>query len=75
MSTNIDITFDFRRDTPDGKDPDSYSKTLRRSHKQLWSKPLPSGKPFQLSDDIPGHYLHHQSAIGEFSLSESGQAE
>lgn len=69
MSTNIDITFDFRRDTPEGNDPDSYSKTLRQYHKQLWSKPLPSGEPFQLSDDIPDHYLHHQSEVGEFSLS------
>ncbi len=69
MSTHIDVTYDFRRDTPEGKDPDRYSKTLRHYHKQLWSKPLPSGTHFQLSDDLPGHYLHHQSAVGEFSLS------
>lgn len=69
MSRNIDITFDFRRDTPEGKDPDSYSMTLRQYHKHLWSKPLPSGETFHLSDDTPGHYLYHQSAIGEFSLS------
>jgi hypothetical protein len=69
MSTDIDITYDFRRETPEGKDPDSYSKTLRQYHKLLWSKPLPSGELFQLSDDTPGHYLHHKSALGEFSLS------
>lgn len=69
MCTNIDITFDFRRDTPEGKDPDSYSKTLRRYHKQLWSKSLPSGELFQLSDAMPGYYLHHKSAVGTFSLS------
>ncbi len=69
MSIKIDITFDFRRDTPEGKDPDSYSKILRQYHKQLWSKPLPTGALFQLRDDVPGHYLHHRSAVGEFSLS------
>jgi hypothetical protein len=69
MITDIDITYDFRRDTPEGKDPDSYSKTLRQYHKQLWSKPLPSGEFFQLNDTMPGHYLYHQSSVGEFSLS------
>jgi hypothetical protein len=26
----IDISFDFRSDTPPGKDPDTHSPTLRR---------------------------------------------
>jgi hypothetical protein len=65
----IDITFDFRSDTPSGKDPDAYSSTLRRYHKLLWSKPLPNGKLFALSDSVEGAYLHHQSELGEFSLS------
>jgi hypothetical protein len=69
MHTDIDITFDFRRDTPEGKDPDSHSKTLLQYHKKLWSKPLPSGVRFELDDTMSGHYLHHQSAVGEFSLS------
>ncbi len=69
MSTEIDITYDFRRDTPEGKDPDTYSKILRQYHKLLWSKPLPSGEQFRLSDNTPGHYLHHKSSLGEFSLS------
>ena len=69
MRADIDITFDFRRDTPDGKDPDTYSKTLRRYHTLLWSKRLPAGGLFQLDDATPGHYLHHRSAMGEFSLS------
>lgn len=69
MSTDIDITFDFRLDTPEGKDPDSYSKTLCQYHKQLWSKPLPSGEIFQLNDVMPGHYLYHRSSVGELSLS------
>ena len=64
----IDIGFDFRTDAR-GKDPDSHSPTLRRYHRLLWSKPLPSGEFFDLSDTIRGLYLHHGSALGEFSLS------
>lgn len=66
---DIDVAFDFRRDSPEGKDPDIHSKTLRRYHRQLWSKPLPSGAPFELSDSVSGHYLYHRSSVGEFSLS------
>src|SRR5215213_7730828 len=43
----IDITFDFRSDTPPGRDPDALSPTLRTYHQLLWSKPLPSGAPFE----------------------------
>jgi hypothetical protein len=68
MTTDIDITFDFRSDTPIGKDPDCFSPTLRRYHKRLWSKPLPTGAPFDLSDSTAGIYLHHRSAVGEFFL-------
>ena len=50
----IDIAFDFRTDAPEGKDPDAYSPTLRRYHQLLWSKPLPSGASFDLSDTTPG---------------------
>ena len=64
----IDITFDFRTDAG-GKDPDSHSRTLRRYHKLLWSKPLPSGQFFLLDDTTPGAYLHHRSDLGEFVLS------
>ena len=66
---DIDVTFDFRSDTPAGKDPDKRSRSLRRFHKLLWSKPLPSRVQFDLSDTSPGIYLHHQSELGEFSLS------
>jgi hypothetical protein len=69
MRTDIDTTFDFRRDTPKGRDPDRYSPTLRRYHKMLWSRRLPSGELFDLDDSTPGSYLHHRSALGEFSLS------
>ena len=65
----IDITFDFRSDTPPGKDPDARSPTLRRYHQLLWSKPLPSGAPFELDVTTPGTYLHHRSELGEFGLS------
>jgi hypothetical protein len=64
----IDTSFDFRRDTPPGKDPDVRSPTLRQYHKLLWSKLLPNGRPFTLEDSVRGHYLHHRSDVGEFSL-------
>jgi hypothetical protein len=64
----IDINFDVFSDTPKGKDPDSYSATLRRYHKVLWSKPLPSGAKFDLNENTP-QLLHHKSGLGEFFLS------
>ena len=53
----IDTSFDFRKDTPDyaNKDPDVHSPTLRRYHKLLWSKVLPSGARFDLDDTKPRH--------------------
>jgi hypothetical protein len=65
----IDTTFDFRSDTPAGKDPDALSPTLRKYHKHLWSRLLPSGAMFTLDDTNPKIYLHHISELGEFSLS------
>jgi hypothetical protein len=64
----IDITYDVRTDS-NGKDPDSYSKTLKSYHKYLWSKKLPNGKDFLLSDSIEGIYLYHKSDLGEYFLS------
>ena len=64
----IDITFDVFSDTPEGKDPDSHSPTLRRYHQILWSKPLPNGVRFDLDDNTP-RLLHHKSELGEFFLS------
>jgi hypothetical protein len=64
----IDTTFDFRSDA-NGKDPDVSSPTLRRYHQILWSKALPNGAPFILSDTTPGIYLYHRSDLGEFFLS------
>ena len=66
--TAIDTSFDFRTDAG-GKDPDSYSPTLRRYHQILWSKELPCGKLFSLSNKIPGAYLCHSSDLGEHILS------
>ncbi len=56
-------------DTPLGRDPDAFSKTLRKYHRAIWSKQLPCGQVFELSADSPGTYLRHCSGLGEFSLS------
>ena len=57
-------------DTPDGKDPDTYSRTLQNYHLSLWSKPLPNGKVFELSsDENPPFFLRHDSDMGQFLLS------
>ena len=64
----IDINFNVYSDTPEGKDPDSFSPTLRKYHKILWSKFLPNNKEFYLNLDTP-KLLHHKSALGEFFLS------
>ena len=65
----IDVSFDFRSDTPPGKDPDTFSPTLRKYNELLWSKPLPSGALFELDAGSPPYYLHHRSELGEFWLS------
>jgi hypothetical protein len=63
----ISTEFDVRTDSK-GRDPDSASPTLRGFHQLLWSKPLPSGVPFDLAR-VPGGYLTHFSQLGEFKLS------
>jgi hypothetical protein len=50
------------------ENPDKFSPTLRRYHKILWSKKLPSGPIFELDESIP-YKLYHKSDIGEFILS------
>lgn len=65
----IDVSFDCRTDTPKGKDPDIHSARLRRYHKLLWSKPLPGGARFDLSEAKSDCYLYHHSDLGEFFLS------
>jgi hypothetical protein len=63
----IDVTFNFYSDAKGG-DPDSTSPTLRKYHKILWSKLLPNGKCFKLSDIRHGAYLYHNSELGEYFL-------
>jgi len=64
----LDTTFDFRTDAH-GKDADTHNPTLRRYHRALWSKPLPSGRDFDLDGTTRGAYLNHRSQLGEFWLS------
>lgn len=64
----FDSEFDFRSDTPEGKDPDTYSPTLRRYHRVLWSKALPDGTVFTLEPQGSRRYLVHDSAIGRYVL-------
>ena len=66
---NIDTSFNFYSDNPKGKDPDSFSPILRKYHKFLWSKSLPTNKIFTLNDDRTNSYLYHKSELGEFHLS------
>lgn len=63
----IDITFNVFTDA-NGGDPDSTSPTLRNYHKILWSKKLPNGELFELSDKKSGTYLYHKSGLGEYFL-------
>ena len=63
----IDTKYDFFRDGTVG-DLDVTSPTLRKYHKALWSKPLPNGHLWELSDTKKGTYLYHESELGEFFL-------
>jgi hypothetical protein len=69
VSETIDTTFDLGSDTPPKRDTDTFSPSLASYHKVLWSKPLPSGSPFDLDVSGPPFYLHHRSDLGEFWLS------
>jgi len=63
----IDTTFNVFSDAKGG-DPDRTSPTLRKYHKILWSKLLPNGKLFELTDEKKGEYLYHNTDLGEFYL-------
>ncbi|HMM49584.1 MAG TPA: hypothetical protein PKE32_08255, partial [Miltoncostaeaceae bacterium] len=65
----IETAFDAREDTPVGRDPDAHSPTLRRYHRLLWGRRLPNGRRFDLAESVPGRYLSHRSALGDFALS------
>jgi len=59
-----------RKSNGEGRDPDTYSRTLRDYHLLLWSKPLPNGKHFKLTaKEKPPYYFQHNSDLGEFWLS------
>ena len=45
----VDTSFDVRTDS-NGRDPDSYSPTLRSYHRILWSKKLPNGFDMELDE-------------------------
>ena len=64
----IDVTFDFRNDAG-GRDVDQASPTLKRFHQLLWSKQLPSGENFLLSDKDGDSYLSFKSKSETFYLS------
>lgn len=57
----IDTTFDFRTDTPEGKDPDTYSPTLAKYHHLLWNKALPSGEILELTTSRAPFYHYYKS--------------
>ena len=63
INTHFNLYSDAR-----GGDPDSTSPTLRRYHKKLWSKLLPNGNIFGLTDNKNGVYLYHSSELGKFFL-------
>lgn len=63
----VDTEFDARSDTPEGKDPDSWSPTLLRHHRLLWGRPFPDGTPFPLVEVRRG-VLEHRSDLGRFLL-------
>ena len=63
----IDTKFNVHSDAQGG-DPDITSPTLRLYHKILWSKPLPDGKIFELTNEKSGAYLYHKSEHGEYFL-------
>ena len=61
QTLSIDTTFNFYSDSG-GKDPDSHSPTLKNYHKLLWSKALPNGEIFTLTDTDSNSYLTYISA-------------
>lgn len=70
MAVTIDVSFDFRTDAGGGNaDPDASSPTLLHYHHLLWSKPLPSCEPFELTPRERKPYaLLHDSPLGKFLL-------
>jgi hypothetical protein len=44
----FDITFNYKVDSPPGKDPDSHSLLLKADHQLLWTKELCDGELFKV---------------------------
>ena len=71
--STIDTTFTMYSDTPDTKDPDTYSRTLRDYHLFLWSKQLPNGKLLTLTaEQTPPYYLQYRSDSDDYWFSSDG---
>ena len=68
QTRSIDTTFNFYSDSG-GKDPDSHSPTLKKYHKLLWSKALPNGEIFTLTDTDSNSYLTYKFDREEVALS------
>lgn len=68
--TPFDTSFIMYTDAPEGKDPDTFSRTLRDYHLLLWNKALPNGETFKLTaSQCPPFKFFHKSNLGEFILS------
>ena len=68
QTLSIDTTFNFYTDSG-GKDPDSHSPTLKKFHKLLWSKALPNGEIFTLTNTDSNSYLTYKSGREDIALS------
>ena len=56
----IDTSFDFRTDAK-GKDPDSWSPTLKAYQRVLYSKPLPNGDVMELDNKLAWNDFYFSS--------------
>jgi len=65
INTNIQMDIDAN-----GKDPDTYSKTLHEYHSLLWNKKLPNGELFNLDKSVSAPYYFKTSILeGKFIFS------
>jgi hypothetical protein len=74
----IDVAYDFREDSggageppvpPGWWDADKHSGALHSYHWALWSRSVPDGGSFDLTDGrADGGYLRHNSVRGDFLL-------
>ena len=55
----VDVSFDFRSDTPEGRDPDSFSPALKLHHQYLWSRRTPNGTALEWVPRGRSAYLVH----------------